>query len=277
MKVSFTKMHGLGNDFVVFDATIEHLSLTADQIRLIADRHFGVGCDQVLFIEMSDTPGVDFFYRIFNADGGEVEQCGNGARCFARYVRDKGLTDKDKIIGETRAGLVTLEIEENGAVTVEMGKPCFIPEQIPFQAKEAANQYPIMVGSDVYQIGVVSLGNPHAVLTVDNVDTAAVTTIGPQLTSHIRFPKRVNVGFMQVVDKSKIRLRVYERGVGETLACGTGACAAVIIGNRLGKLDNDVTVNLPGGQLRIRWSGKPEDPVFVTGPISYVFEGTMEL
>jgi diaminopimelate epimerase len=276
MQVRFTKMHGLGNDFVVFDAISTPLSLTVEQLRFLADRRFGIGCDQLLLVEASTIPGVDFRYRIFNADGQEVQQCGNGARCFARFVRDKGLTTKDKLVVETQAGLIYPRIQPNGEVIVNMGVPRFLPSQVPFYAEQVALQYPIVVGADTYHVGVVSIGNPHAVLMVDSVDTAPVATVGAQLTCHLRFPECTNVGFMQLVDSSHIRLRVYERGVGETLACGTGACAAVVVGRRLERLDTPVTVELPGGQLYIEWAGE-EAPVWMTGPAVHVFEGMIEL
>ena len=277
MHIPFTKMHGLGNDFVVINAFSEPLSFTVEQLRFIANRHFGIGCDQILLVEASTLPKVDFRYRIFNADGGEVQQCGNGVRCFARYVRDKGLTKKDKLVVETQAGLIYPQLEPNGEVTVNMGMPRFNPPDIPFQADQKAIQYAITVGAETYQIGVVSMGNPHAVLLVESVDTAPVTTLGVQLESHPRFPERTNVGFMQLIDRSKIRLRVFERGVGETLACGTGACAAVVIGMGLGKLNSPVTVNLPGGQLQIEWAGSENAPVFMKGPAVQVFEGVIDL
>jgi len=277
MKIPFTKMHGLGNDFVVFDATSTPLSLIPSQLRFIADRHFGIGCDQILFIESSDKTGVDFNYRIFNADGNEVQQCGNGARCFARFVRDKGLSNKEILSVETQSGIIYPQIQADNQITVNMGKPCFIPAKIPFQSGEISNSYPITVENEVYQIAVISMGNPHAVLQVDDVDSAPVETLGAKLESHTRFPQRVNVGFMQVIDSSHIRLRVFERGVGETLACGTGACAAVVAGRRLQLLDSKVNVELRGGQLEINWTGNEQDVVFMTGSATTVFEGEIDL
>lgn len=276
MQISFTKMHGLGNDFTIFDA-ISPASLSKEQMCLIANRHFGVGCDQLLFVEPANKPQVDFHYRIFNANGHEVQQCGNGARCLARFVHDKGLTDKKDLVIETQAGLISLHLEENSEVTVNMGIPRLLPEEIPFKADCSEAQYPIMIGSDLHKIGAVSIGNPHAVLLVDSIETAPVDKIGPQLAVHQRFPEQANVSFMQIIDSSKIKLRVYERGVGETLACGTGACASVIVGQRLGHLQTPVIVDLPGGQLKIKWGGGEQDPVFMTGPAVRVFEGTMEL
>ena len=276
MLIKFTKMHGLGNDFVVIDAVRQSVSLTAEQVRFLADRRFGVGCDQLLMVEHASQPNVDFRYRIFNADGGEVQQCGNGARCFARFVRDQGLTDKETIVVETASGIITLYIEANGEVRVNMGTPRFAPEQLPFLAEHEKDIYPIEVENIAHAIGAVSMGNPHAVLHVPDVDLAPVATLGPQLESHPRFPERVNVGFMQVVARDHIRLRVYERGAAETLACGTGACAAVAVGIRWGVLDQTVKVDLPGGRLTIRWEGGAS-PLWMTGPATHVFEGTIEL
>lgn len=277
MQLTFTKMHGLGNDFVVINAVFKPISLTTAQLRFIANRHFGIGCDQILLVEPSGVLGVDFRYRIYNADGNEVQQCGNGARCFARYVRDQGLTNKDRLTVETPAGLIYPRLEANGEVTVNMGTPRLTPSDIPFQADQTAVQYPITVGTDTYQIGAVSMGNPHAVLLVDSVTQAPVSTLGAQLECHPRFPEHTNVGFMQIIDCSQIRLRVYERGVGETLACGTGACAAVVTGIRLEQLRSPVTVELPGGQLQIEWEGNDQSPVFMRGPAVHVFEGTINL
>ncbi|MDH5571278.1 MAG: diaminopimelate epimerase [Gammaproteobacteria bacterium] len=274
--IDFTKMHGLGNDFVVIDAIQQQINLTSEQIRFIADRHFGIGCDQLLLVEAAQSPDTDFIYRIFNADGGEVEQCGNGARCFARFVRDKGLTNKNIIKVETASGLITLHIENTGLVSVNMGIPVFEPRLIPFDAPELSLFYYLDVEGENIEMGAVSMGNPHAVLRVDNIDTAPVESLGKLIESHPRFPQRVNVGFMQVIDNRHIRLRVYERGAGETLACGTGACAAVVIGRQQGWLNDMVNVTLPGGELQIIWSGK-NDPVIMTGPAVTVFEGTITL
>lgn len=276
MTLNFTKMHGLGNDFVVIDAINQDVSLSPEQIRFLADRHFGVGCDQLLLVERPTNPNVDFKYRIFNADGGEVEQCGNGARCFARFIHDKGLTQKDDIPVETNTGIIHLKIESGGDVTVNMGIPRFEPTEIPFEAEQRANQYQLQVDGQFWLIGAVSMGNPHAVLHVTNVDGANVEELGAAIESHLRFPNRVNVGFMEVIDRGHIRLRVFERGVGETLACGTGACAAAVIGQQQGLLDQQVTVALPGGKLQIYWAGEGE-PVMMTGPASTVFEGQIEL
>jgi diaminopimelate epimerase len=276
MPLKFTKMHGLGNDFVVFDAINQSLALTPAQVRFLADRRFGIGCDQLLLVERAQQPGVDFRYRIFNADGSEVQQCGNGARCFARFVRDKGLTDKDAIVVETASGIITLHIEADGQVRVNMGKPNFSPASLPFLAEAEQQVYVLELGEEKLSIGAVSMGNPHAVLQVEDAERAPVAELGPRLESHPRFPERVNVGFMQVLDSGAIRLRVYERGAAETLACGTGACAAVAVGRRWGLLGDDVRVSLPGGELTIRWAGEGED-LWMIGPATSVFEGTIEL
>jgi diaminopimelate epimerase len=276
MYYEFTKMHGLGNDFVVFDAIGQRVSLSRAQIRSIADRHFGIGCDQVLLVEASFTPGIDFRYRIFNADGGEVEQCGNGARCFARFVRDKGLSDRSRLAVQTAAGVIHLVLEEDGQVTVDMGIPQFTPAKIPFKADAPALRYPLEIDGRDIEISVVSMGNPHAVLIVEDVGSAPVAELGAKIDRHERFPERANVGFMQVVDSGNIRLRVFERGVGETLACGTGACAAVVAGRRLAVLAETVRVALPGGYLVISWAGS-DSPVIMTGPATRVYEGRIEL
>lgn len=278
MKIRFTKMHGLGNDFVVIDAVSRPLAdFSVAQLRYLSDRNFGVGCDQILWVAPAQQAGVDFAYRIFNADGSEVQQCGNGARCFARFVRDKGLTDKDIITVETLAGIIQLHIQPDGQVTVNMGAPRFAPEALPFQAEQKALYYPIEIEEEIYHIGAVSMGNPHAVLLVDNVDDAPVAQVGALLESHPRFPQRVNVGFLQVVDAKHARLRVFERGAGETLACGTGACAAAVIGQRWGKLAHQVTLQLRGGTLQIAWDGDEQSPVWMTGAAVTVFEGEIEL
>ena len=269
-------MHGLGNDFVVIDAINQSVALTAEQIRFIADRHFGIGCDQLLLVESADRADVDFRYRIFNSDGGEVEQCGNGARCFARFIRDKHLTDKSRIDVSTNAGIIQLIVQSNNQVTVNMGLPKFAPQDIPFMAQGRSESYTIALPSQDLEIGVMSIGNPHAVLLVDDIQQAPVQTWGPLLENHSRFPRRTNVGFMQIVDKLNIKLRVFERGVGETRACGTGACAAVVIGRLWGLLDEQVNVNLPGGQLVVQWAGEGE-PVWMTGPAESVFEGRISL
>jgi len=276
MILEFTKMHGLGNDFVVFNAIKQKIDLTNAHYRHIADRHFGVGCDQILLIESSQEAGTDFHYRIFNADGSEVEQCGNGARCFARYVRDQGLTDKDVLQVSTAAGKISLYLEDNGNVRVNMGVPILEPDKIPFLSDQLESSYVIEVGGENFSIGAVSMGNPHAVLRVPNVDTAEVERLGPLLENHPRFPQRVNAGFMQLCSPQKIRLRVFERGTGETLACGSGACAAVVSGRILGKLDPIVEVSLPGGNLQIEWQGRGQ-PVWMCGPATPVYQGSIEL
>ncbi len=276
MKLAFSKMQGLGNDFVVVDAMNQRFAPDARQCRFIADRRFGVGCDQLLLVEAPREAGSDFFYRIFNADGSEVEQCGNGARCFARFVLDKGLTDKREIDVGTRAGPIRLFVEDDGQVRVNMGLPRFVPAQIPFRADAQADSYILEVAGEALQVGVVSMGNPHAVLRVDSVEDAPVPRLGPLIENHPRFPNRVNAGFMQVAGRDEIRLRVFERGAGETLACGTGACAAVVVGQRQGLLDERVRVRLPGGELVIQWGGAGQ-PVWMTGPAVRVFDGEIEL
>jgi len=276
MSIRFTKMHGLGNDFVVIDAIRQQVALTHEQVRFLADRHFGVGCDQVLLVEPPRLAGTDFHYRIFNADGSEVEQCGNGARCFARFVRDQGFTDRDEIRVGTARGPITLHVEPDGQVRVNMGTPRLEPADLPFDAPARADTYPIELDGEVVEIGAVSMGNPHAVLLVDDVATAPVERLGPLLESHPRFPRRVNAGFMAVRGRDRVDLRVYERGTGETLACGTGACAAVVSGRLRGLLDERVCVHLPGGELRVAWQGG-NAPVWMTGPAAAVFEGTIEL
>jgi diaminopimelate epimerase len=272
MHLKFTKMHGLGNDFVVIDATREPLALNAAQLRALADRHCGVGCDQVLIVEPPRSADTDFYYRIFNADGGEVEQCGNGARCFVRFVHDKGLTRKTQIRVGTLGGVIAPRLEADGQVTVNMGAPMFEPAEIPFIAPHRALAYDLEVNKKLFKINCLSMGNPHAVQVVADVDAAPVATDGPAIEAHPRFPKRVNAGFMQVVDRGHIRLRVYERGAGETLACGTGACAAVVAGVQRGLLDAHVRVTTRGGDLIIAWAGEGQ-PVMMTGPAVTVFEG----
>jgi diaminopimelate epimerase len=276
MKLNFTKMQGAGNDFVVIDSFTTPVTLTKKQIQHIANRFFGVGCDQLLMVERTDTADVDFRYRIFNADGGEVEQCGNGARCFVRFVIEKKLTQKHEIKVETASGIITLKLQDDGQVTVDMGAPRFLPEQIPFLADELEKQYPLTLNNDEIIISAVSMGNPHAVTLVDNVEAAPVSDFGPQIESHPRFPQRVNAGFMQVLDPHQIKLRVYERGSGETLACGTGACAAAVAGMQLGLLESPVLVNTRGGQLTIAWNGG-DSSVMMTGPAEIVFEGQIEI
>ena len=270
--LEFTKMQGLGNDFVVVDATRRPFDLTPAQIRLLADRRFGVGCDQVLVVEPPSRPDVDFRYRIFNADGGEVEQCGNGARCFVVFVRARGLTDRREIRVETRSGVIVPRLEDDGRVTVDMGVPRFAPGAVPFEGGSGEAVERLDVGGAIRDVSVLSMGNPHAVQVVPDVDAAPVATEGPRIECHPRFPKRVNAGYMQVVDRANIRLRVWERGAGETLACGTGACAAVVAGRRLGHLDALVRVETRGGALSIRWDGDGQ-PVWMTGPAAIVYEG----
>ncbi|MES9963234.1 MAG: diaminopimelate epimerase [Candidatus Sedimenticola sp. 20ELBAFRAG] len=276
MMLQFTKMHGLGNDFVVIDAINQEIRLTPEQCRFLGDRRFGVGCDQILLVERPKDPATDFHYRIFNSDGSEVEQCGNGARCFARFVRDKGLTTKSEIDVGTHSGNIRLYVEGDDMVRVNMGPPVFEPEMIPFQADALATSYNIEADGERLQIAAVSMGNPHCVLQVEDVDSAPVERLGPVIESHPRFPQRVNAGFMQVRSRDAIRLRVYERGAGETLACGTGACAAVVTGQVQGLLDRQVRVGLPGGELVIEWQGDGE-PVWMTGPAANVYEGRIEL
>lgn len=276
MLLKFTKMHGAGNDFVVIDLISQRYKLRSRDVRKIADRHLGVGCDQVLVVEAPGKPDVDFSYRIFNADGNEVEQCGNGARCFARFVRDKKLTTKRVIRVETACGIIELRVHNRSEVEVNMGVPEFEPAAIPFRAPVRAQSYPLQVGGSELEIGAVSMGNPHAVLRVDNTEEADVEHLGPLVESHPDFPQRTNAGFMQVLSQQAIRLRVYERGVGETLACGTGACAAVVYGIARGWLRDLVTVELPGGKLSISWAGA-DQPVIMTGPTEVVFEGSIRI
>ncbi|MFT7228996.1 MAG: diaminopimelate epimerase [Methylophilaceae bacterium] len=276
MKVNFTKMQGIGNDFVVIDSVTTSVTLTTAQIQHIANRFFGVGCDQLLMVEISDTANVDFRYRIFNADGGEVEHCGNGARCFVRFVVDKGLTKKHQITVETASGILILKLQPNGDVVVDMGSPNFEPDSLPFLAAQRQPQYTLRLTDGVIPISAVSMGNPHAVVLVDNVQTAAVSKLGPQIESHSQFPQHVNAGFMQVVNSHEINLRVYERGSGETLACGTGACAAAVSGIQLNLLQSPVLVNMRGGQLQIEWAGETQS-VMMAGPAEIVFEGQIEL
>ena len=276
MKLKFSKMHGLGNDFVVLDGITQKLDLSTKQLRLLADRHFGIGCDQILLIEKPTRSDADFRYRIFNSDGGEVEQCGNGARCFVRYVHDHGLSDKTEIRVETVSCIIVPRLEADGSVTVNMGVPRFEPKDIPFLTDHRAPVYLLSLADKIIEISALSMGNPHAVQVVDNVDTAPVASDGPQIEHHASFPQRVNAGFMQVLDRGHIKLRVYERGVGETLACGTGACAAVVAGIQRGLLDAAVRVTTHGGDLLIRWVGEAK-PVLMTGPAVEVFEGVIEL
>ena len=283
MKLKFTKMHGAGNDFVVIDGIAQHIDFSASQWKFLGDRRFGVGADQMLLIEKTETPGIDFRYRIFNADGGEVEQCGNGSRAFVKYVTEKGLTDKRRIKVETMSGVIEPHLETDGRISVNMGVPILTPAEVPFdatglQGKAEAQDllWPLDVAGDTNWISVVSMGNPHAVQVVDNVDNAPVAASGPLIEHHARFPRRVNAGFMQIIDRNHIRLRVFERGAGETLACGTGACAAVVAGIRRGLLDSPVAVSMRGGELSIAWPGA-ESPVVLTGPAVNVFEGEIDL
>ena len=276
MRIKFTKMHGLGNDFVVLDAVTQSIDLSPAQARRLADRHFGIGCDQILVVERATRPDADFRYRIFNADGGEVEQCGNGARCFVRFAHEKGLTAKRAIRVETKAGLIAPRLEDDGLVTVDMGVPRFEPSHVPFVTGSDALVQPLRVGDAEVEITALSMGNPHAVQVVANVDAAPVAGQGPLIENHPRFPQRVNAGFMEVVDRHAIRLRVWERGAGETLACGTGACAAAAAGIARGLLDSPVRVSMRGGELVIAWAG-PGQPVRMTGPAVTVFEGEIDV
>ncbi len=261
---------------MVLDLISQPIQLSKDQIRKLADRHFGIGFDQLLVVEPPYQPDLDFHYRIFNADGGEVEQCGNGARCFAKFVREAGLTAKNRIKVSTKSGNIELVVEPNGLVTVDMGQPNFLPESLPFTAEEPAIHYPLEVDDKNLEVGAISMGNPHCVLLVDNIENAPVETLGPAICHHQRFPNQVNVGFLQVVDRRYARLRVFERGSGETLACGTGACAAMVAGRRWGMLDRKAKIRLPGGHLFIRWDGEGH-PVKMTGPAVTVFEGQIEI
>ncbi len=274
--INFTKMHGLGNDFVVIDAINQHISLSQEQIRKLADRNFGIGFDQLLLVERAVSANADFKYRIFNADGSEVSQCGNGVRCFARFVLNKGLFSGDEIRVDTNAGQLVLTLKENDHVRVNMGIPRHAPDEIPLFTAQEASYYSLEVKGVLTTFGAVSMGNPHAVIPVENAEKARVAEIGKVLESHPLFPERVNVGFMQVVSRNHIKLRVFERGAGETLACGSGACAAVVVGIEQNVLDNEVTVDLRGGQLSVSWAGRGE-PVYMTGPATTVFEGTIAL
>ncbi len=276
MKLQFTKMHGAGNDFVMIDGVRQSIHLTPEQLRFLANRHFGVGCDQILLVEKSQNPAADFRYRIFNADGGEVEQCGNGARCFVRFVLDQELTQKREITVETKSGLIRPRLEENGQVIVDMGAPIFEASRLPFIDGSDAVIEQLEVAGEIVQISALSMGNPHVVQVVADVEMAPVTSQGPLIERHPRFPQRVNAGFMQVVDRCHIKLRVYERGAGETLSCGTGACAAVVAGIRRGLLDDRVHVATRGGALHIAWAGDGA-PVLMTGPAITVFEGEINI
>ena len=283
MKLKFTKMHGAGNDFIVVDAINQDVSLSTEQWQRLADRRFGIGADQILIVERPTEPGVDFRYRIFNNDGGEVEQCGNGSRAFVRFVVDKGLSKERSIRVQTMSGIINPRMEKDGSITVDMGAPRLEPSELPFDAAGLGGRaegddtlWPLPVAGKTVFVSVVSMGNPHAVQVVDDVDSAPVAQTGPLIESHARFPKRVNAGYMQVVDRHHIRLRVYERGAGETLACGTGACAAVVAGIRRGLLDSPVRDSARGGELSIAWAG-PGQPVYLSGPAVTVFEGEVEI
>ena len=279
MKLTFTKMHGAGNDFVVIDAINQDLALSTEQYRLLADRRFGVGADQILVVERADDGDADFRYRIFNNDGGEVEQCGNGSRAFVKFVTEKGLTAKTSIRVRTMSGLIAPRLEADGSVTVDMGAPILEPAGVPFDAAgllESNTTWPLAYAGKTVDVSVVSMGNPHAVQVVGDAELAPVLVDGPVIEHHPRFPRRVNAGFMQVVDRHHIRLRVFERGAGETLACGTGSCAAVVAGIRRGLLDSPVRVSARGGELSIAWAG-PGQPVMMTGPAVTVYEGTIEI
>lgn len=275
MHLSFTKMHGTGNDFVVIDATRARFQPTPALLRRLTDRRFGVGCDQVLVVEAASRPDVDFDYRIFNADGSEVGQCGNGSRCLARFVAAQGLSDKPRLRVRTSTSILELERRADGLVTVNMGAPRFEPRDIPFDAPARERRYAREVDGQRIEFGAVSMGNPHLVMEVPDVDRAPVDTVGPRLEPHSAFPQRVNVGFLQIVSRDRVRLRVYERGAGETLACGSGACAAVAVGRLWGRLDERVTVEVRGGELIIEWQGEGQ-PVLMTGPAETVFKGELE-
>ena len=276
MLLKFTKMHGAGNDFVVLDGVRQQIALTPEQLRLLADRHFGVGCDQILLVEKSDNKEADFRYRIFNSDGGEVEQCGNGARCFMRFVHDQKLTAKREIVVQTQGGLISPRIEQDGRVTVNMGAPIFEPQRVPFDGGSGAPSEPLELNGQTLRISALSMGNPHAVQVVDDIEIAPVRELGPLIEHHPRFPNRVNAGFMQVMNRNHIRLRVYERSAGETLSCGTGACAAAVAGIRRELLDSPVNVATRGGTLTIVWNGG-DSPVLMTGPAITVFTGEIPI
>lgn len=276
MRLRFTKMHGCGNDFVVVDAVNQQFAPTPRQARAIADRHYGIGCDQLLLVERSDRADADFRYRIFNANGGQVEQCGNGQRCLARFVIDKGLWAGSRLAVETPAGMTYVGVESLHRITVDMGEPGFTPASVPFSAATPALTYPLEVTGEHYDVAVVSMGNPHAILRVPDVDTAPVESLGPSIERHPRFPRGVNVGFLQIVSRDRVRLRVFERGVGETLACGTGACAAMVSARRQDLVDAEVAVVLRGGELFVRWAG-PGQGVSLSGPAETVFEGEIEI
>ena len=276
MRLRFAKMQGLGNDFIVIDATRAPLALSPAQVRSLADRRFGVGCDQVLLVESPRAPDTDFYYRIFNADGGEVENCGNGARCFARFVRDQGLTKKSAIRVGTLGGIIVPQILEDGRVRVDMGVPEFEPARIPFIAERLALVYRLDVDGIERTISALAIGNPHAVQVVDDIERAPLEREGPLIERHPRFPQRVNAGYVQIVDPHRVKLRVFERGAGETLACGTGACAAAVAGVTRGLLESPIRVDTRGGELEIAWPGEGAH-VLMSGPAAHVFEGEIEL
>ena len=276
MLLRFTKMHGLGNDFMVLDLVSQHAHIQPKHAKQWGDRHTGIGFDQLLLVEAPSSPDVDFRYRIFNSDGSEVEQCGNGARCFARFVLDKRLTAKKLIRVETRGGIIELDVRNDGQICVDMGPPRLAPADIPFQAETQALSYSLDVDGQTVQLAALSMGNPHAVLRVDDVDNAPVHALGAKIEHHSRFPQRVNVGFLQVIDRGRAQLRVWERGAGETRACGTGACAAAVAAISQGWMDSPVMIDLPGGRLCIEWRG-PGQPVLMTGPAVRVYEGQVRL
>ncbi len=276
MRLKFTKMHGLGNDFVVIDSVSQKISLSPAKARKLADRNFGVGCDQVLIVEPPQNPYADFRYRIYNADGDEVEHCGNGVRCFALFVQQRGLCSKNKIVVETGNGLATLNVREDKQVTVDMGAPILEPGKIPIAANERQETYSLPLSDRELEINAISMGNPHAVCLVDNVDEFPVETVGPEVEAHPFFPKKVNAGFLQIESRTKAKLRVFERGVGETLACGTGACAAMVTGCQRGLLDHKATFSLRGGDLELQWDGEGH-PVIMTGPATSVFSGQIKI
>lgn len=276
MLLRFTKMHGLGNDFMVLDLVSQHAHIQPKHAKQWGDRNTGIGFDQLLIVEAPTNPDVDFRYRIFNSDGSEVEQCGNGARCFARFVLDKRLTVKKQIRVETKSGIIELDVRADGQVRVDMGPPRLAPQQIPFVAEGEALNYSVEVEGRPIELAALSMGNPHAVLRVEDIDKAPVHELGPKIEHHSRFPQRVNVGFLQVIDRNQARLRVWERGAGETQACGTGACAAAVAAIRQGWMDSPVQLELPGGKLSIEWAGRDQS-VMMTGPAVRVYEGQVRL
>jgi diaminopimelate epimerase len=276
MRLRFTKMHGLGNDFIVIDAINQRVNLSPEQIQRLSDRRFGIGCDQLLIVEAPKSPDADFYYRIFNYDGSEVENCGNGARCFAKFVRDRQLTGKSTIIVDTVCGRMSLQVQKDNLISVDMGVPILEPAAIPFRTNQRQTTYPLQLSDRVITISAISMGNPHAVTVVENVATALIASQGAEIEAHSDFPNKVNAGFMAIKSRHEIDLRVYERGVGETLACGTGACAAVVAGRQQQKLDANVQVNLPGGILTIEWAGEGHS-VMMSGPATSVFHGQVSI